>query len=330
MQEHNVQAQSEISDTPYKLLVFTCYGGCATGVAASKACIRIWEENPADIKIGCLPAVKVPWKLKEITRKSDRRILIDACGVQCGAKLIASEGMTVDRYVELTSLLKTQKEKTLPSKDMEDIVYRIIRREVDALLSKMGKSEADSAGKEQRIHDAPDMLLKPVGVVKNEVNQPDLIARSGDLDYRSRQGQQNRRTRVSELVIDSSLDGILDGIENFSHLLVLYWAHLVDEGGRSIVRVHPMGRKDLPLVGIYASCSPARPNPVCAMVVRLLERKGNILKVQGLDAIDGSPLIDIKPFNPGYYAAENVTVADWMAQIYQEIDRGSDQKTEPI
>jgi len=72
----------------YKLLIFNCYGGCATGVAASRACIRIWEENPDDVKIGCLPAVIVPWKLSEIMKKSEKRILIDACGVQCGAKLV--------------------------------------------------------------------------------------------------------------------------------------------------------------------------------------------------------------------------------------------------
>jgi len=323
MQGDDTQVKSETSGIPYKLLVFTCYGGCATGVAASRACIKIWEENPGDVKVGCLPAVIVPWKLKEITIKSERRILIDACGVKCGAKLIEREGMSVDRYIELTSLLGIRKEKMLPSKDMENKVYRAIRKEVDALLSKEGKGEVESPAKLQRIQDLPDMLLKPVGVVKNDIAQPSLIAKSGDLDWRSkaREKQQERQSRVSELVIDSSLAGILDGVENFSHLLVLYWAHLVDEGGRSLVRVHPMGRKDLPLVGVYASCSPARPNPVCAMVVRLLERKENILKVQGLDAIDGSPLIDIKPFNPGYYAAENVTVADWMTQIYREIAR---------
>jgi len=54
----------------YKLLIFTCYGGCATGVAASKSCIRIWEDNPEEVKIGCLPAVIVPWKFNEIMKKS--------------------------------------------------------------------------------------------------------------------------------------------------------------------------------------------------------------------------------------------------------------------
>ena len=167
------------------------------------------------------------------------------------------------------------------------------------------------------------MQLRSVGVVRSPLNEPSLVADSGDLEWRTQiAGASESREVISELVIDSDLAGIADGLEDFSHLLVLYWAHRVDKDGRSIARAHPMGRKDLPLVGIFATCSPARPNPVCAMVVRLLERKGNVLKVQGLDAIDGSPLIDIKPYNPSYYAAEDVKVADWMAQIYREIAQG--------
>jgi uncharacterized metal-binding protein len=120
---------------PYKLLIFTCYGGCATGVAASKACIKLWQENPEDVKVGCLPAVIVPWKLNEIM-KSEKRILIDACGAQCGAKLTEREGMTVDRYIELTSVLGIKKAKKLPSNDLEEKVYGTIKKEVYALLSK--------------------------------------------------------------------------------------------------------------------------------------------------------------------------------------------------
>ncbi len=118
----------------YKLLIFTCYGGCATGVAASKACIRIWEENPDDVKIGCLPAVIVPWKFKEIVKNSKKRILIDACAVQCGKKLFEREGMSVDSYLELTSLLSIKKEKRLPLKDLEEKVYKVIQDEVNILL----------------------------------------------------------------------------------------------------------------------------------------------------------------------------------------------------
>lgn len=118
----------------YKLLIFTCYGGCATGVAASKACIRIWEENQDDVKIGCLPAVIVPWKFKEIVKNSKKRILIDACAVQCGKQLFEREGMLVDHYLELTSLLSIRKEKALPLKDLEEKVYKVIQNEVKILL----------------------------------------------------------------------------------------------------------------------------------------------------------------------------------------------------
>ena len=120
---------------PYKLLVFTCYGGCATGVAASKALIRVWEDHPGDVKIGCLPAVIVPSKRKEIM-KSEKHFLVDACGMQCGAKLIEREGMPVDRYIELTSELGIKKAKKLPSKELEEQVYRTVQKEVDALLGK--------------------------------------------------------------------------------------------------------------------------------------------------------------------------------------------------
>ena len=120
----------------WKLLIFTCYGGCATGVSAAKACIRLWEENPDDVKIGCLPAVIVPWKLNEIMENSEKRILIDACGVQCGAKLVEREKMPVDDYIELTSMLGIKKVKQLPSKDLEDKIYKTIRKKVDALIGK--------------------------------------------------------------------------------------------------------------------------------------------------------------------------------------------------
>lgn len=66
--------------------------------------------------------------------KSEKRILIDACGVRCGAKLIEREGMSVDRYIELTSELGLKKAKELPSKELEEAVYKTIRKEAKALL----------------------------------------------------------------------------------------------------------------------------------------------------------------------------------------------------
>jgi len=119
----------------YRLLIFICYGGCATGVAASKACIRIWEENPDEVKIGCFPAVIVPWKFNEIVKNSEKRILIDAFAAQCGKKLFEREKMPVHRYLELTSILGIRKKKKLPVKDLEEKVYKVIQKEVNLLLN---------------------------------------------------------------------------------------------------------------------------------------------------------------------------------------------------
>jgi tRNA-Thr(GGU) m(6)t(6)A37 methyltransferase TsaA len=168
------------------------------------------------------------------------------------------------------------------------------------------------------------MVVRPVGVVKSPLTEPSLVAESGDLNWKLRaERATEERDVVSEIVINEALTGILDGIEEFSHILVLYWAHRVSEEGRSIVRAHPMGRKDLPLVGIFATCSPARPNPLCAIVVRLLERSGNILTVGGLDAVDGSPVIDIKPYNPSYYPVGTVQIPPWLEQIHRDLAAGS-------
>ncbi len=123
------------------------------------------------------------------------------------------------------------------------------------------------------------------------------------------------RSLVSELVINPELDGILDGLEDFSHALVLYWPHLLPPHGRSLTKVHPIGQKAFPLVGVLSTCSPARPNPILVTTVRIIEKKENTLKVQGLEAIDGSPVIDIKPYTMTYCSAEDVKLSDWMNKI---------------
>lgn len=168
------------------------------------------------------------------------------------------------------------------------------------------------------------MVLRGVGVVKSPLKEPSLVAESGDLNWRRRAGRvAQERDVVSEIVIAEAFTGILDEIEDFSHCLVIYWAHQVPDTGRSLVKAHPMGRKDLPLVGIFATCSPARPNPLCATVVKVLEHRGNLLTVRGLDAIDGSPIIDIKPYNPSYYSVGEVRIPPWLEQIHRELALGS-------
>lgn len=154
------------------------------------------------------------------------------------------------------------------------------------------------------------MVLRPVGAVKRSSDEPSVVASQDSLHGKERAAA--KRSVVSKIRIDEAFTGILDGIEAFSHLLVLYWAHRVSEEARSLIKVHPMGRKDLPLVGIFATHSPVRPNPICATVVELLERNGDLLTVRGLDALDGSPIIDIKPYNPTSYPVGEVRIPRWL------------------
>ncbi len=174
------------------------------------------------------------------------------------------------------------------------------------------------------------MWLSPVGKVRSQIKRPGHDNASLELD-RDSQIERHRanikkykeeRKQVSELIIDSKLvdDGILDGIEDFSHLVVLYWAHLGLPEGRTLARGHPLGRKDFPLVGIFATRSPMRPNPILLTTVRLLERRDNVLRVTGLDAVDGSPIIDIKPYAPGYHEVHDVLMPEWMELIHREFN----------
>lgn len=142
----------------------------------------------------------------------------------------------------------------------------------------------------------PDMKLKAIGIVRNDVRQP---VRHGWSEV------------VSDIVVDSHLAEALDGLDQFSHIIVLYWMHQLTPGRKLPLKVHPMGKAELPLMGRFATRSPSRPNPVGQATVRLLERRGNTLKVKGLDAIDGTPVIDIKPYIPGYDSAADAKAPRW-------------------
>ena len=115
-------------------------------------------------------------------------------------------------------------------------------------------------------------------------------------------------------MVNRDLTEALDGLDEFSHLIVLYWMHQLTPGRELSLKVHPMGKLELPLVGRFATRSPSRPNPVGQATVKLLERRGNILKVRGLDATNGTPVIDIKPYLPGYDSASDAKVPPWMTK----------------
>jgi tRNA-Thr(GGU) m(6)t(6)A37 methyltransferase TsaA len=167
------------------------------------------------------------------------------------------------------------------------------------------------------------MNIEPVGIVKSSIEKPVLVDREDGIELEETVAEviarhHAQRDRISEIVIEEKWQDLLDGIEDFSHLVVLFWAHHVAEERRTLTKVHPMGVKDNPLTGIFATRSPARPNPVLMTVVHLLERAGNVLKVTGLDAVDGSPVIDIKPYTGERISSRDLCVPAWMEGILQK------------
>ena len=144
-----------------------------------------------------------------------------------------------------------------------------------------------------------DINLIPIGIVKNDIRKPERC---------------NWKGVVSEIIVREDLREALDNIDEFSHIIILYWMHQFDSSQRSIKKVHPKRRQDLPLVGILASRSPARPNPIGLATVKLIEHNNNVIKVSGLDAIDGTPVLDIKPYIPGYDSPTEAKTPSWVTR----------------
>lgn len=124
------------------------------------------------------------------------------------------------------------------------------------------------------------MQLKEIGIVHNAYKNLTDIPRQGRMSE-----------EVSEIEIHPNYsDGLLK-IEQNAHLIVLYWAHLAK---RDILKTLPPASKEIH--GVFASRSPGRPNPLSLCIVELIECGENILRVKGLDALDGSSVVDIKPY----------------------------------
>jgi tRNA-Thr(GGU) m(6)t(6)A37 methyltransferase TsaA len=163
----------------------------------------------------------------------------------------------------------------------------------------------------------------PIGVVRNQSREVPWGTATLSMDWQDRVAAMQEQGRaVSELIINPELENLLDGIDEFSHLMVLYWSHLIPDERRMTPKVHPLGSEDFPLVGTLATHSPARPNSILVTVVRLLGRKGTIFTVTGLDALDGSPILDIKPYLPEQIDPKELRMPDWMHKTRDRFNKG--------
>ena len=145
------------------------------------------------------------------------------------------------------------------------------------------------------------ICLEPVGFVQTEAVGKEV----------------RNKNVISQIVFREELSAALEGIKEFSHLFVLFWLHEMSDEDKRVMKVRPRGRRDMPLLGIFATRTPHRPNPIGLTRVKLLKVEGNVVTVQGLDAFDGTPVLDIKPFD-SWDTTEDFKVPDWWMKLEKE------------
>ncbi|MFX0063117.1 MAG: tRNA (N6-threonylcarbamoyladenosine(37)-N6)-methyltransferase TrmO [Candidatus Hermodarchaeota archaeon] len=146
--------------------------------------------------------------------------------------------------------------------------------------------------------------IEPIGFIERTSNNEDVKDRS----------------LISKVVVNKDLNKALDGIEDFSHIFIIFWMHQISKPDKPILH-HP-SKIDSQPVGIFATRAPIRPNPIGLTLVELLNREKNVLWVKGLDAYDGTPILDIKPY-PNWERGRFIVVTDfkvptWLMTIVKQ------------
>lgn len=143
--------------------------------------------------------------------------------------------------------------------------------------------------------DATSITLRPIGVVRNAESD---VAR---LDW--------SRVRSRIVLADGLADALL-GLGDYSHVIVVGWLDRLPEAMRERRQAHPSGDDRYPLQGALALRG-ARPNPISVTACRLLKVDGATLEVEGLDLVDGTPVLDVKPYIAAYDAVPKASIPRW-------------------
>ncbi len=146
------------------------------------------------------------------------------------------------------------------------------------------------------------LLLALIGIVRNSV---------------TRRVDKHWGAVISRIVINSDLAPGLQGLELFSHAIIITHLHeAAFDARRDLVR-RPRGLATMPEVGIFAQRAKDRPNPIGITAVRIVNVGEDYVEVEGLDAIDGTPVLDIKPYYPQYDLVGDARVPEWVNRLME-------------
>lgn len=144
------------------------------------------------------------------------------------------------------------------------------------------------------------MKFKPIGIVKSIIKE---------------QIDQDWGKVTSYIVLKEEYAAGLKGLKNFSHIIVIFHMHKARFNPQTDLVRRPQGRKDMPKLGIFTQRAKHRPNPIGVTSVALIGIRKKILKVKGLDAIDGTPVLDIKPYFPQFDHISRPLVPSWVKRL---------------
>lgn len=153
------------------------------------------------------------------------------------------------------------------------------------------------------------LLLVSGGLVLSQDDKEKVGEPSFQLVTVGRVEKEGEKTRIR--IFEKYADA-LKGLEDWSHVNVFFWFDKNDvPHKRRILQVNPRGNPENPLTGVFACRAPVRPNLIALSICRITEVEGNVVHIDGIDAFDGTPVLDLKPVTPQDAPRDGVRVPDW-------------------
>lgn len=148
-----------------------------------------------------------------------------------------------------------------------------------------------------------NITMTEIAVVKNEVDKKKDTSWGSD---------------VSIIELNEEYVGGLDGLQDFSHVIIIYYLDKAKYEKEKHLKRRAQNREDMPLVGIFSQRGKDRPNQIGMTAVSVVSVDEKTLVVRGLDAVDGTPVLDIKPYYPMYDLKDGTIVPEWVEELMKE------------
>jgi tRNA-Thr(GGU) m(6)t(6)A37 methyltransferase TsaA len=148
-----------------------------------------------------------------------------------------------------------------------------------------------------------ELQLKPVGFISSPVTE---------------QTDENWGGVISRICLQPEYIGALSGLEDFSHAMIITYLHQAKYEKEKHLQRRPRGLESMPKVGIFSQRAKDRPNAIGVTTVKIITVGSDFIEVQGLDAINGTPVLDVKPYYPQYDKIDSPKTPEWVGRLMEK------------